>query len=336
LIEVPSNIIIAGAERGFPPETLISAKHNYFTALRLRKAGINWGLEALPKADSSFPVPENDNPQRLSSRTLKKPEDVEAIEDPEALAAYLGKVGVKDTEEYREHYKIHSKKDYEDEREKYKQDLDKYLNIVGLKEGFKTPVDPLFYLEAWGNRTQISTEEMADLIEKHPRAVRKELSRPGGINLPLLRRIGWLYLAYANHRQELRDRRDNGLGRNYMDGLLRLGLPRIRRNWRYIKAHDTDVAVYRNKLGIWNNHEYKGPEQATPRRDLAENVLATRNRHEAIRLHKIHDPDHVYEHAPVKAAIGKYAADKKKYGFIGANKIRKEEQQEDEQREEAA
>jgi hypothetical protein len=303
LIDVPPGVITAAAEKGFPPETLIAARYNPFTAERLRQAGVDWGVEiAEPGAHPNGGERANGlhRPERLGPRLPKSPEEVEAITDPDELASYLEDYPVNSVEEYKQWYEA----EYVKHRDQYKAELDNYLSTVSLDRA----ADPMFYLEAEGNRQAIVVEQTADRIEKEPHKLMRELRKPGGFPPPL-RRIGWLALAYKMHRKELQTRKEEGLGKNYMDGLLRLGIPRIRRNWGYIKSHNNDVKVFRNKLSVWNRHDYAGPEKKSARRDLAELIERTKQRQEALDMLLINHPD-VYQHEPVKKALDAFAKSK--------------------------
>jgi len=299
LIRVPAEVITAAAEKGFAPEYLLSARENGFTASRLREVGINWGPREplnLSTEAPSKPMP----PLRFSARFSKAPSDLEEMM-PAELAEFLDKQGYDTIEDYSEAYS--------NERKKFGTEVDQHLKDIKISESG----DPMVYLEAQGLRRKMAVEDIADEIETNPSAVKRKLKRPGAI--PLLhaiprvgRRASWLVLARGMHRKELQHRKKQGLGKNYEDGLLRIGIPRTKENYEYIKQQDENIRVLRNKLTILNRHEYKGPERRAARRDLAELIQRAIVDSEALKKHlEVLHPT-VYKHsdfAPVYGAFKK-------------------------------
>lgn len=301
LIRVPAEVIVAGAEKGFAPEYLLSARDNGFTANRLREAGVNWGAP-LPKEildeSPSKPLP----PLRLAAKFSKAPSDLEELA-PAELAEFLDKTGYPTKEDYMEAYRT--------EREKYSKEVDQHLEKIKISESG----DPMMYLEAQGLRRKMKVEDIANDIESRPSEVKRELKRPGAIPLlhaiPLVgRRASWLVLARSMHRKELGVRRGKGLGKNHEDGLLRFGIPRTKEYYEYIKQQDENIRVLRNKLTVLNRHEYKGPERRAARRDLAELIHRAQVDSEALREHREVLHPSVYKHADFSPVYGTYKKSK--------------------------
>lgn len=315
IIDVPANIIIAAAEHDIDPEYLLSARDNPYTARPLHDMGIEWGpaeMPASPETDPSRP-PKPLPPMRLSERLPKKPDDVEQMPEKEQ-ENYLAQRGFSTPEEYASWHEENAEAETRKVRGEYRRELGEHLDKVSLEESG----DPFFYLEAEGNAKSLEVEDMADRIETNPASVRRTLKRPGVFllgfeRIPFIgRRTSWLLLARAMHRQELRERREKGLGKNYEDGLLRLGIPRTRRNFKHIMQQDEAVRVLRNKLMPWNSYEYKGPEKSTARRDLAESIHNARTHEEAMRKHKRILHPSVYQHAKFGSAYRDFKDSKKK------------------------
>lgn len=273
-LHIPEDILLAAAESGLSPEYLVQARDNSYLGARLRERGINWGAEATSAAPEAV--------SELFPVAARPPKKIEEMTPAERAA--------------------------------YSRQLDAYLASA---PDLEHSVDPSFYQEARGLRRKLEVERVADLIEEHPYQVWWDLKRPGELPLklhliPLVgRRVGRLLLAIAVSRQTAMDRRKDGAGRHSDDGLLRIGLPRIRSNLRYISKHNEQVGVLRNKLGPHNNVQFKGPEKKSVRRDQAEIIIGTMQRGEALSAnHRIHH-ENVYVHQPYKKSLERQIEAKK-------------------------
>ncbi len=266
-LDIPPNIIRLAAQKGYPPEYLMSGRTNPYTTERLREAGIDWGPVLIQvRGEGAI---EKNGPPALPPKTT-----VEMLSPAE--------------------------------RQDYRRRLEKYIEETK---------DPVFKVVARGTLKKLGVQNTAERIETNPSGVKKELRRPGELPLMLHRvigyKIGHILLARAMHRQDVRERQEKAkkeglrLGPTHEDGLLRLGLPRTRRHLSYIKHHDENIRVLRNKLNFINNHEYKGEDKKAARRDLAELIERAKQRQKALAAKKTHHED-VYVHKKVKESLDDY------------------------------
>ena len=269
--DIPINVIEAAARFGISIDYLIHAKKSPAARRRLTEHSIDWGADYRSAGPEDSILP----PQRPS----KKLEDMDSLE----REAYIGQ-------------------------------LNNYLS-----HDIKEVADPVFYLEARGIKKRLEVRKIADQIEKEPKSLRKGLKRPGDLPLEMGRipglghvgrAVGRLVIARSMHKKEIKELKKAGHGKSAEDGMLGIGIPRTRRNLEFLRRQDEDVRVIKNKLTLKNRYHYKGPEQSTARRDLAEFIIRTKNRQQAIKDRQLHHED-VYVHKPFKNALSDFT-DKKK------------------------
>ena len=109
--------------------------------------------------------------------------------------------------------------------------------------------------------------------EKTYKSVRAELHRVGG-RLPIMRKVRQRWLAIRILQNQKREAREQGIRGNF--GAFGIGISKYGKNFRAVENADIKVQNARRALNHFHKQDFVSDGQATPRKRLAEDIVAIR------------------------------------------------------------